>query len=172
MDLFWTPEAIADRAGIYDYIEADKPAAACVYLWTRNHSLCPGPKMAGRGFDPSLTEGQLILPAGQFAHQGREIDTAARIGVERFVPVGWSYLGLMVMLYAAEHPERVERVVLIDAVPFLPGYRWHFFARQWRRRRCAAGEIAARRVRQERTTPLHPRPCTPSCRTAREYQPS
>jgi addiction module RelE/StbE family toxin len=28
MDLFWTPEAIADRAGIYDYIEADKPAAA------------------------------------------------------------------------------------------------------------------------------------------------
>jgi len=28
MALFWTPEAIADRAGIYDYIEADKPAAA------------------------------------------------------------------------------------------------------------------------------------------------
>ena len=28
MDLFWTPEAIADRVGIYDYIEADKPTAA------------------------------------------------------------------------------------------------------------------------------------------------
>lgn len=28
MDLFWTPEAIADREGIYDYIEADKPTAA------------------------------------------------------------------------------------------------------------------------------------------------
>jgi plasmid stabilization system protein ParE len=28
MALFWTPEAIADREGIYDYIEAGKPAAA------------------------------------------------------------------------------------------------------------------------------------------------
>ena len=28
MDLFWTHEAIADRVGIYDYIEADKPTAA------------------------------------------------------------------------------------------------------------------------------------------------
>ena len=28
MDLFWTPEAIADREGIYDYIEADKPTVA------------------------------------------------------------------------------------------------------------------------------------------------
>lgn len=28
MELFWTPEAIQDRADIYDYIEADNPAAA------------------------------------------------------------------------------------------------------------------------------------------------
>jgi addiction module RelE/StbE family toxin len=28
MDLFWTPEAIADREDIYDHIEADKPTAA------------------------------------------------------------------------------------------------------------------------------------------------
>ena len=27
---------------------------------------------------------------------------------------------------------RLERIVLIDAVPFLPGYRWHRFARIWR----------------------------------------
>lgn len=44
--------------------DPDKPAAACVYLWTRNHSLCGGPAMAGRGFDPSLTVGQLNLPGG------------------------------------------------------------------------------------------------------------
>lgn len=30
MDLFWTPEAIQDRDEIYDYIEADNPAAALV----------------------------------------------------------------------------------------------------------------------------------------------
>ena len=28
MHLHWTPEAIADRDAIYDYIEADNPAAA------------------------------------------------------------------------------------------------------------------------------------------------
>ena len=30
-------------------------------------------------------------------------------------------------------PERIERLVIIDAVPLLPGYRWHRLARQWRR---------------------------------------
>ena len=28
MALFWTPESIADREAIYDYIEADNPSAA------------------------------------------------------------------------------------------------------------------------------------------------
>jgi addiction module RelE/StbE family toxin len=28
MELFWTPEAVQDRDKIYDYIEADNPAAA------------------------------------------------------------------------------------------------------------------------------------------------
>jgi pimeloyl-ACP methyl ester carboxylesterase len=31
--------------------------------------------------------------------------------------IGWSYLGLMVMRYAAEHPERVERVIQIGPIP-------------------------------------------------------
>ena len=42
----------------------DKPTAACVYLWARNQSLCNGPGAAGKGFDASLTEGQLVLPGG------------------------------------------------------------------------------------------------------------
>lgn len=49
----------------------------------------------------------------------------------------WGAVGL---LWAMEAPERVERIVLLDAVPFLPGYRWHFVARQWRRR--GVGELA------------------------------
>ena len=36
-------------------------------------------------------------------------------------------------------PERIERLVIIDAVPLLPGYRWHRVARVWRRR--GAGEL-------------------------------
>ena len=37
--------------------------------------------------------------------------------VERFVPIGYSYLGLMVVLYAMAHPERVERLVQLGPVP-------------------------------------------------------
>jgi hypothetical protein len=44
--------------------DPDKPAAACVYLWTRDPRLCNGPAMAGRGFDQSLQVGQLNLSAG------------------------------------------------------------------------------------------------------------
>jgi hypothetical protein len=44
--------------------DADKAAAACVWLWTRDQSLCDAPTAAGEGFDASLTEGQLDVPAG------------------------------------------------------------------------------------------------------------
>src|SRR4051812_32324187 len=44
--------------------DPDKPAAACVYLWARDQTLCDGPKLAGPGFDASLTEGQISAPAG------------------------------------------------------------------------------------------------------------
>jgi proline iminopeptidase len=48
----------------------------------------------------------------------RDLETIRKhFGVDRFVPIGWSYLGLMVMLYASEHPDRVERVVQIGPVP-------------------------------------------------------
>ena len=44
------------------------------------------------------------------------------------------------LLWAMARPERIERLVVIDAVPFLPGYRWHRWARLWRTR--AAGELS------------------------------
>jgi hypothetical protein len=44
--------------------DPDKPAAACVYLWARDQNLCDGPYTAGKGFDTSLTEGQIsALPS-------------------------------------------------------------------------------------------------------------
>jgi pimeloyl-ACP methyl ester carboxylesterase len=53
------------------------------------------------------------------------------VGVERvsLVMHDWGVFGLA---FAQAHPERVERLVLINAVPFLPGYRWHRVARLWR----------------------------------------
>jgi len=41
----------------------------------------------------------------------------------------WGAVGLA---FAQRHPERVERLVLINTVPFLPGYSWHRMARIWR----------------------------------------
>jgi pimeloyl-ACP methyl ester carboxylesterase len=41
----------------------------------------------------------------------------------------WGSVGLA---FAQRQPERVERLVIINAVPFLPGYRWHRAARVWR----------------------------------------
>jgi hypothetical protein len=39
--------------------DPDKQATACVYLWTRDSSLCDGPAAARADFDDSLVEGQL-----------------------------------------------------------------------------------------------------------------
>jgi pimeloyl-ACP methyl ester carboxylesterase len=52
-------------------------------------------------------------------------------GVERvrLVVHDWGVVGL---LWAQRFPERVERLVLVNAVPLLPGYRWHRVARLWR----------------------------------------
>jgi pimeloyl-ACP methyl ester carboxylesterase len=55
----------------------------------------------------------------------------------RLVVHDWGAVGL---LWAMRRPERVERLVVVDAVPFLPGYRWHALARAWRTP--LAGEIA------------------------------
>ena len=41
----------------------------------------------------------------------------------------WGAVGLA---FAQRLPERIERLVVINAVPFLPGYRWHRTARIWR----------------------------------------
>lgn len=53
------------------------------------------------------------------------------LGIERLslVVQDWGALGL---LFAQRRPERIERLVVIDAVPLLHGYRWHRTARLWR----------------------------------------
>jgi pimeloyl-ACP methyl ester carboxylesterase len=41
----------------------------------------------------------------------------------------WGSVGLA---FAQLHPERIERLVIINAIALLPGYRWHRVARAWR----------------------------------------
>ncbi len=53
------------------------------------------------------------------------------LGVERvrMVVHDWGAVGLA---FAQRRPERIERLVVMNAAPFLPGYRWHRTARLWR----------------------------------------
>ncbi len=55
------------------------------------------------------------------------------LGVEqrKLVVHDW---GSLALIGAQRRPDLVERLVVIDAVPLLPGYRWHWIAQLWRRR--------------------------------------
>lgn len=65
-----------------------------------------------------------------FEALGRWVSDHTR-DLERFALVvhDWGAVGL---LAALERPEAIERLVIMNAVPFLPGYRWHSLARLWR----------------------------------------
>jgi len=43
---------------------------------------------------------------------------------DKFVPVGFSYLGLMVAMYTAQHPEHVARVIQLGPVSMKPGAKY------------------------------------------------
>jgi len=58
------------------------------------------------------------------------------VGQRKLVVHDWGGLAL---IGAQRRPDLVERLVVINAVPLLPGYRWHWIAQLWRRR--PVGEI-------------------------------
>jgi len=60
----------------------------------------------------------------------RFLDEVVRVDRVRLVVHDW---GAAALAFAQRHPERVERLVIVNAVPLLPGYRWHRIARIWRR---------------------------------------
>jgi len=55
------------------------------------------------------------------------------LGVDRrkLVVHDW---GALALIGARRRPELIEKLVVIDAVPLRPGYRWHWIAQLWRRR--------------------------------------
>ncbi|MFY9264230.1 MAG: alpha/beta hydrolase [Solirubrobacterales bacterium] len=54
-----------------------------------------------------------------------------RLGWDRFSLVVHDW-GVLALVTAQELNDRLERLVIINAVPLLPGYRWHRIARAWR----------------------------------------
>lgn len=53
------------------------------------------------------------------------------IGRRKLVLHDW---GSLALIGAQRRPQLVERLVVTNAVPLLPGYRWHWIAQLWRRR--------------------------------------
>jgi pimeloyl-ACP methyl ester carboxylesterase len=81
------------------------------------------------GFGRSGKPGYLKYTIAEYAgFVGRFLDM---LGIERVKMVvhDWGAVGLA---FAQAHPERIARLLVMNAVPFLPGYRWHRTARIWR----------------------------------------
>src|SRR6478672_5997384 len=83
------------------------------------------PDMPGFGTSPKPASGDYTMRG--LARWASELTA----GMDRYSLVvhDWGGVGL---LAAMERPEAIERLVVIDAVPLLPGYRWHQVARVWR----------------------------------------
>jgi len=58
------------------------------------------------------------------------------VGRRKLVVHDW---GTLALIGAQRRPEQIEKLVILNGVPLLPGYRWHWVAQLWRRR--PLGEI-------------------------------
>jgi pimeloyl-ACP methyl ester carboxylesterase len=89
------------------------------------------------GFGRSAKRGDLDYSLGGYADWLERFCELAGLARIRLVVHDWGVVGLA---FAQRVPERIERIVAIDVVPLLPGYRWHRMARVWRTP--VAGEVA------------------------------
>lgn len=73
--------------------------------------------MRGRGRSdaiPDEKKSQML----SIRHDVEDVETVRRyFGVEKFNLIGYSYLGLMSVMYAMDYPKRVERIVQLGPVP-------------------------------------------------------
>lgn len=77
--------------------------------------------MRDRGRSEPIADSTRISIANDVA----DLEAVRRhIGAERFVALGWSYLGQVVMRYAAAHPDHLERIVLIGPLARRFGTRY------------------------------------------------
>ncbi len=81
------------------------------------------------GFGRSGKPGYLKYTIEEYADFIERFLDLVEVQRVRMVVHDWGAVGLA---FAQRHPERVERLVVTNAVTFLPGYRWHRTARMWR----------------------------------------
>lgn len=95
--------------------DPDKPLAACVYLWTRDPSLCDAPTTAGANLNADRAEGQIALPQSVHCSFGPGL-TIVKGSVERLTRLTHDRkLALSALLtrlvWRAQAPTRAPQVV-------------------------------------------------------------
>ncbi len=88
-----------------------------------------------------------------------DLETVRRhFGVQKFTPIGYSYLGLMVVLYAIEHAEHVDRLIQMGPVPLKFGieYQPQFVAGDAKEVWEAGGGERLRKLREDDFHLTHP----------------
>jgi pimeloyl-ACP methyl ester carboxylesterase len=138
--VFWRSAPAAQRAGggaaAAHGSDTESPVALYLHgvpdssdLWLdflqRSGGLAPDLPGFGRSGKP----GSLSFTIEEYADFIESFLALTGVDRVRVVMHDWGAVGLA---FAQRHPERVERLVLIDAVPLLAGYRWHRTARIWR----------------------------------------
>jgi pimeloyl-ACP methyl ester carboxylesterase len=81
------------------------------------------------GFGRSGKPSHLKYTIEEYANFVERFLDMVKVERVRLLVHDWGVVGLA---FAQAHPERVERLVVTNAVPFLAGYRWHRTARMWR----------------------------------------
>jgi pimeloyl-ACP methyl ester carboxylesterase len=98
-------------------------------LWTPFLDKAGGVAPDLPGFGASAKRGDLDYTIAGYANWLERFCDHAGLDRVRLVMHDWGGVGLA---FAQRAPDRIERLVAIDVVPFLPGYRWHPLARVWR----------------------------------------
>ena len=130
------------RPGFYRRIGGDGPPAVFVHESHPLRGLAPVPAPHRRTRRRPRPAGLGSVGATRSAALRRRVDgrlasfferfmNALEIGAHRLVVHDW---GALALIPAQRDPGRVRRIVILNAVPLLPGYRWHWIARLWRRR--------------------------------------
>jgi pimeloyl-ACP methyl ester carboxylesterase len=124
--VFWRSAPVRDGGSPILYVHGVPTTGE---LWTPFLEQGGGVAVDLPGFGRSTKRGDLDASIEGY---GRFLDAFTELtGIERLrlVVQDWGAVGLA---WAARHPERIERLVVMNAVPLLPGYRWHRIARLWR----------------------------------------
>ena len=71
----------------------------------------------------------------------RDLEALRRhLSLDRVSLVGWSYVGGVVALYAAQHPEQVDAVVQVGAMPLRKGPHWDAYLKNLQARQDPAAD--------------------------------